>query len=83
MPYGFHRTRPLCRFTLQASILAVLSGCKESLLNPAGPIADAERIILLDSVVIIHLVFFLHITTDPDNTNNVLGWPLASSLSAW
>ncbi len=30
----------------------MLSGCKESLLHPAGPIADAERIILLDSVAI-------------------------------
>jgi len=27
----------------------------------------------------VHLVFFLHITTGPDNTNNVLAWRSASS----
>jgi len=32
--------------------LAALSGCGNSILDPAGPVADAERIILLDSLAI-------------------------------
>lgn len=40
------------RFILSAVPVMALAGCKEGILAAAGPIADAERIILLDSVAI-------------------------------
>jgi cytochrome o ubiquinol oxidase subunit 2 len=48
----FHLVRSIGRLSFGAGILLILAGCSESLFNPAGPIADAERIILLDSVAI-------------------------------
>jgi cytochrome o ubiquinol oxidase operon protein cyoD len=61
---------------------------QQGVLDPRGPIAAAERLILINASAImlvvvpvivlaiaqmgVHLVFFLHIGTGPDNTNNVL-----------
>lgn len=40
------------RLILFITSIGTLAGCSESIFSPAGPIADAERIILLDSVAI-------------------------------
>jgi cytochrome o ubiquinol oxidase subunit 2 len=52
MPHMFRSVRSISRPALGAGVLFVLTGCSKSIFNPAGPIADAERIILLDSVAI-------------------------------
>src|ERR1700730_473050 len=43
------RGRRLCSLVLAS---AALSGCDQGVLDPAGPVGDAERVILLDSLVI-------------------------------
>jgi cytochrome o ubiquinol oxidase operon protein cyoD len=37
-----------------------------------GPAIPIALVVLAVAQIGVHLVFFLHITTDPDNTNNVL-----------
>jgi cytochrome o ubiquinol oxidase operon protein cyoD len=37
-----------------------------------GPAIPVALVVLAVAQIGIHLVFFLHLTTDPDNTNNVL-----------
>ena len=52
-----HRTgRRRGRLLLLAALTAVLSGCEGSLLQPAGPVSLAERIIFLDTLVIMLLI---------------------------
>ena len=48
----FTLAKSAVRALVHVTVLFVLSGCTESILNPAGPVADAERTILLDSVMI-------------------------------
>ena len=53
------------------------AGCSGGVLEPQGPIASAQRLLLINFVLAfaqigVHLVFFLHLGSGPDSTNNIL-----------
>lgn len=55
-----------------ATILTVASFWAASAHPIWGPALPVALIVLAIAQMGIHLVFFLHVTTGPDNTNNVL-----------
>src|SRR6202000_1841384 len=56
-------------FTIVLTVAAFLLAGSHVICAPAIPVA---LIVLAIAQMGVHLVFFLHITTGPDNTNNVL-----------
>jgi cytochrome o ubiquinol oxidase operon protein cyoD len=47
---------------------------------PSIPVA---LVVLAIAQMGVHLVFFLHITTGPDNTNTTMSWRSRSAFSSW
>lgn len=56
-------------FSIVLTVAAFLLAGSQIVYTPAIPVA---LIVLAIAQMGVHLVFFLHITTGPDNTNNVL-----------
>jgi cytochrome o ubiquinol oxidase subunit IV len=56
-------------FSIVLTVAAFLLAGSDIVYGPAIPVA---LIVLAIAQMGVHLVFFLHITTGPDNTNNVL-----------
>lgn len=56
-------------FSIALTVAAFLIADSDVIYGPAIPVA---LIVLAIAQMGVHLVFFLHITTGPDNTNNVL-----------
>jgi cytochrome o ubiquinol oxidase operon protein cyoD len=56
-------------FSIVLTVAAFLIADSDVIYGPAIPVA---LIVLAIAQMGVHLVFFLHITTGPDNTNNVL-----------
>jgi cytochrome o ubiquinol oxidase operon protein cyoD len=56
-------------FSIVLTLGAFLLAGSDAIYEPAIPVA---LIVLAIAQMGVHLVFFLHITTGPDNTNNVL-----------
>ena len=56
-------------FSVVLTVAAFLLAGSNAIYGPAVPVA---LIVLAIAQMGVHLVFFLHITTGPDNTNNVL-----------
>ena len=56
-------------FSVVLTVAAFIVASSEIIYGPSIPIA---LIVLAIAQMGVHLVFFLHITTGPDNTNNVL-----------
>jgi cytochrome o ubiquinol oxidase operon protein cyoD len=56
-------------FSAVLTVAAFLLGGTHLVYRPAVPVA---LIVLAVAQMGVHLVFFLHVTTGPDNTNNVL-----------
>jgi cytochrome o ubiquinol oxidase operon protein cyoD len=56
-------------FSIVLTVAAFVLGGTHLIYRPAIPVA---LIVLAVAQMGVHLVFFLHVTTGPDNTNNVL-----------
>ena len=56
-------------FSVALTVAAFVLGGTHLVYRPAMPVA---LIVLAIAQMGVHLVFFLHVTTGPDNTNNVL-----------
>lgn len=56
-------------FSIVLTVAAFLVAGSQAIYPPAIPLA---LVVLAIAQMGVHLVFFLHITTGPDNTNNVL-----------
>ena len=56
IPHLLARVRKMRCFGFCASLVLTLTGCSGSVLAPIGPVADSERIILLDSVAIMLVI---------------------------
>ncbi len=65
----------LLGYSVGLVLAAVLTAASFALVNTNliwGPAIPAALVVLAVAQIGVHLVFFLHITTAPDNTNNVL-----------
>jgi cytochrome o ubiquinol oxidase operon protein cyoD len=56
-------------FSIVLTIASFVAASSPLIYGPADPVA---LIVLAIAQMGVHLVFFLHVTTGPDNTNNVL-----------
>ena len=66
---GFSATSPASRFAILLTATSFFVAGTDLVWQPSIPVA---LVVLAIAQMGVHLVFFLHITTGPDNTNNVL-----------
>jgi cytochrome o ubiquinol oxidase operon protein cyoD len=65
----------IARYVIGFVLASALTAVSFSVLNTSliwGPGIPVALVVLAIAQIGVHLVFFLHITTAPDNTNNVL-----------